>query len=350
MSTTTLRNILGNAYNDIHQAALNSEKYKDSRLEDIFDQRFYIQNNRVQMIADQTLTGYQIVVNGNEIYVSLALYNNPDIIILNSVDHGIHENSRKLFKKETFSTISYLICDNYTLFQIGKNIKDTITVRYKSDYESFYCSTLLFVVDKDVNVNIIEEYESRCSLNNVVNYILNDNSQLNLKTYYKNNLSAQSHCLRTAIVLDNSIFKHTLINENSSKVLDECKIICSPDSQIELKGKIKNSSGLFHSIIQLQADIGVKCDVKLNYRSIIQNDAVISIIPIIDIDKECITEFNIKSLIINKENATKVKVIGGDQYIAEQVLLDETQVKTLMSKRMSRISAVELIKKEFFNF
>jgi len=346
----SVKEFFGNSYTDIKNAMLTSQKYKYASLNELLDQKFHVQDNKVQMIVDQSLSGYQIIVNGNEISVSPDLYNHPSIVILNSIEQGIHENSRKLYKKETFSTISYIACQNYTLFQIGVSIKETITIKYRSEYEAFYNSILLFVADKGISLNIVEEYESRCALNNVVNYILNDNSSVNLRTYYKNHLSAQSYCLRTIIAMDSSKFDHVLFGQGSSKVLDECKIVCSKNSKINLKGKIHSDNGEFHSIIHLFGDANITHDISIDFRIVIQNNSTVTVTPITDVDESTISNFNITNLNCDNNSNFVINELSNDKLYVEETLSFDDKIKNLASRKISKRNKIEFLKRELFNF
>ena len=74
MSTnlTSVKSFLGKYYPELLHSTLQ-EKYKSTGLDSIFEQRFFIQNNKVQMIVDPTAVGLSAVIIGNEIHVSKAL-------------------------------------------------------------------------------------------------------------------------------------------------------------------------------------------------------------------------------------------------------------------------------------
>src|SRR5215471_10709938 len=142
-----VKDFLGKVYTDLNQNIKISDKYKFVGLENFFEQRFLIQHNKVQMIVDHTLSGLAIVANGNEIFVSPELYHHPFVTVTNTIEKGIGESPKKLFSNETFSTLSYLVCQNHTLFRISEDLKAPIYIKYQADYESFYNSVLLFMID-----------------------------------------------------------------------------------------------------------------------------------------------------------------------------------------------------------
>ena len=70
------------------------------------------------------------------------------------------------------------------MFEIVGELEEPIYIRYKSDFETFYNSVIIVNIAEELDVEIVEEYESFCALNSVANYIIQANSKLNLSTFY----------------------------------------------------------------------------------------------------------------------------------------------------------------------
>lgn len=250
MSTNLIqiKAFLGKYYPELAYS-VSQDKYVKSGVSKFFEQRFVIQNNKTQMIVDPQLSGLTAVVSGNEINVSKALYEHEFINVTNSMETGENNNPKSLYTPEVFSTLAYLICQNHTMFEIVGEIEEPIYIKYKSDFESFYNSVIVFKIAESIDVEIVEEYESFCALNSVTNYIIQDNAKLNLSTFYQNTLSAISFCLRNVIVQDSASYSHMLFGKGSSNILDESKIFPHNKSSIELLGCINPGQQEFHSIV-----------------------------------------------------------------------------------------------------
>ena len=107
-----IKSFLGKYFPELHYSA-TQEKYKDTNLDTFFEQRFYIQNNKVQMIIDPVLPGLTAIISGNEIHISKEFYDHPNILISNSLENNNqYSTPRSLYNAETFSTLAYLICQN----------------------------------------------------------------------------------------------------------------------------------------------------------------------------------------------------------------------------------------------
>ena len=96
---------LGKYYTELLYSS-SQDKYKETKLDTFFEQRYYIQNNKVQMIVDPSVVGMTIVVSGNEIHVSKELYDHPNIVINNSLENNQSTNPRNLYSPEIFSTLA----------------------------------------------------------------------------------------------------------------------------------------------------------------------------------------------------------------------------------------------------
>src|SRR5271165_1560335 len=216
INLTPIKAFLGKYYSELNYSSIQ-EKYKNTKLDTFFEQRFYIQNNKVQMIVDPALTGLVVSFCGNEIHISKELYDHPNMVVTNTIENvNQTTNPKSLYNPDVFSTIAYLICQNHTMFQIIGEIDEPIYVKYKSDYEAFYNSVAVFEVVSDVSVEIVEEIESYSALNSVTNYILHPDSNIKLTTFYQNHLSGISFVFRNIIARDKASFEHNLFGKGSS--------------------------------------------------------------------------------------------------------------------------------------
>jgi hypothetical protein len=281
MSTTIIpiKAFLGKYYPELLYSA-SQDKYKNTGLDNFFEQRFYIQNNKVQMIVDPSITGMVVVVEGNEIHVSKELYDHPSVVVVNSLESNQQTNPRNLYNPETFSTLAYLVCQNHTTFQIVGEIDEPIYVRYRADYETFYSSVIVFNISNEVEVEIVEEIESYSALNAVTNYILYPGAKLNLTTFYQNHLSAISFCYRNIIVQDGASYSHMMFGKGSSNVIDENKIHTASGSSSELLGVI-NSDGMdFHSILYVEP-AAPDYKIAVDYRDVLEGKSSVTFFPVI---------------------------------------------------------------------
>lgn len=279
-----VKNYLGKYYSELFYSS-SLDKYKNTELENFFDQRFSIQNNKPQMIIDSDLEGLSIVVFGNEISVSKELYDHQNIVVSNSMENpDAFGNTKSYYNPETFSTVAYLICQNQTRFEITGELDEPIYIKYKSDFETFYNSVLHFVIHNGVDTEIVEEIESYCALNSVSNYTLNNNSRLNLSTFYKNTSAGISFVYRNVNVADHASYNSVVFGKGSSNIIDENKIILHKSSA-ELLG-IRNSCGKnFHSILCVDHK-DTDFSTNIVYRDILHSKSNMTFYPLILGDDE----------------------------------------------------------------
>lgn len=251
MSTNLIqiKAFLGKYYSELAYWA-NQPKYVKAGLDKFFEQRFIIQNNKTQMIVDPMIHGLVVIITGNEIYISKDLYDHEYIEVTNSMENsGANSNPKSLYNPEVFSTLAYLICQNHTMFNIVGEIEEPIYIKYMSDYECFHNSVLVVNVASGIDVEIVEEFESCCALNAVTNYIVQSDARLHLTTFYANNLSAMSFCLRNVIVQESAKYSHILFGKGSSNVLDESKVHANDKSSIELLACINPLQYEYHCVV-----------------------------------------------------------------------------------------------------
>lgn len=277
-SLISIKSFLGKYYTDLKYSC-DCKKYENTELDTFFDQRFYIQNNKIQMIVDSVLLGLAVIISGNEIRISEEFYNHSNIIITNTVEDPIND-IKSLYTPEVFSTIAYLICQNHTLFQIIGEIDEPIYVTYKSDFETFYNSVVIFEISNDLEVEIVEEFESAGALNSVINYILYPDSKLRLSTFYQNNVSGISFIFRNIILQDSARINHILLGRGSSNIIDENKVFTYNNSYSEFYGIINSNNRNFHSILYVYP-VSKNYFVSVDYKDIIYGKSKISFLPVI---------------------------------------------------------------------
>lgn len=275
-----IKTFLGKYYSELNYSSIQ-EKYKNTNLDSIFEQRFFVQNNKIQMIVDPSITGLIAIISGNELHISKELYDHPSIIISNSLENNNqNSNPRSLYNANTFSTVAYLICQNHTTFQIVGDVDEPIYLKYKSDYETFYNSVIVIEVAIGVEIEIVEEIESVSALNSVTNYILQPISKLNLTTFYQNHISGISYFYRNIIAQDDTSFNHVLFGRGSSNVIDENRIQTYHHSKSELLGIVNSNGKNFHSIVCIQPGSG-DYSVNVDYRDILFGKSDITFYPVI---------------------------------------------------------------------
>lgn len=245
---------LGKYYTELAYSAIQ-EKYLHAGLDTFFDQRYIIQANKAQMIVNPAMSGLSVIITGNELQVSKELYENPNIVITNSMElpADLQHSPKSLYTADTFSTIAYLVCQNHTMFHITGELEEPIYVRYSSEFEAFYNSVVVFNIACDLDIEIVEEIESHCAVNVVINYIVQHGAALKLTTFYQNHFSAVSFCLRNVVVREGAKYIHVLFGKGSANVLDENKILAAESSSVELLGCV-SSKQEFHSVIVMNID------------------------------------------------------------------------------------------------
>jgi hypothetical protein len=311
MSTNLIpiKAFLGKYYSELNYSSIQ-DKYKNTNLDTFFEQRFFIQNNKVQMIVDPGLPGLVVSFCGNEIHISKELYDHPNMVITNSIENtNQNANPRSLYNAEIFSTLAYLVCQNHTMFQIIGEIDEPIYVKYKSDYEAFYNSVVVFEIISNISVEIVEEIESCSALNVVSNYILHANSTIKLTTFYQNHLSALSFVYRNIIAQEKANFNHILFGKGSSNVIDESKVLAYNESKTELLGVVNSDGKNFHSVLSVQP-ASENYYVDVDYREVLFAKANVTFFPVIlgqdPLEKAKISVTNITLEEIPSENIEAV--------------------------------------------
>lgn len=270
---------LGKYYPELLYSAAQ-EKYKDTKLDFFFEQRFHIQGNKVQMTVNPAISGLVVEVSGNDIQISKSLYDHPSIIVSNSMETEGLTNPRSQYNPETFSTIAYLACQNHLKFQVLGEIDEPIYVNYKSEFETFYNSVVAFEISNDVDVEIVEEIESQCALNAVTNYVLHPTAKLSLTTFYRNNITASTFVYRHITMQDNSNFSHILFGKGSSSAVDENRVYVYSGANAEFLGVVNSGGKDFHSILYIEP-ASQDYKVSVTYKDILSGNADVSFFPVI---------------------------------------------------------------------
>lgn len=274
-----IKSYLGKYYTELLYAT-SLEKYIGSFIDTIFEQRFIIQDNKVQMIVDPKIEGLRIEISGNEIYISKELFDHPNVVVVNSAEQQSTTNPKSLYNPEIFSTVAYLICQNHTTLQIVGEIDEPIYVTYKCDFERFYNSVIVFDIKENIEVEIIEEIESQSALNAVDNYIIHPSSKLNLTTFYNNRKSASSIKYRNVIAQNNAEYNHMVFGRGSANVVDETKIHAYDGSSSTMYGIINSNQQHFHSIACIET-IGIDYKINIDYRDILYGNSNVTFYPAI---------------------------------------------------------------------
>lgn len=306
MSTNLIpiKTFLGKYYPEILYST-GLEKYKNTGLDKFLEQRFQIQNNKVQMIIDPSLTGLVMVVSGNEIQISEELYDHPNVVVSNSLENASTQttNPRSLYTAEVVQTLAYLICQNHTTLNVVGDLDEPIYIKYKADYETFYSSVVTFEINDEVEVEIVEEIESFSALNAVTNYVLHAFSKLNLTTFYQNNVAGISMTYRNVFVRERATYNHIVFGKGSSDVIDENKIRCASGSTTELLGVVNSAGKNFHSILYVEP---AAHDYKINvdYRDVLYGKANVTFYPAI-LDQQPVNDASIEVSNISLEEIPK---------------------------------------------
>lgn len=277
MSTNLIpvKSFLGKYYPELLYSAAQ-EKYKNSELDKFFDQRFFIQNNKSQMIVDPSLKGFVVIITGNEIHISKEMYDHPSILVTNSLENpNQNSNPRSLYNPETFSTVAYLMCNNHTMFEIVGDIDEPIYVKYRTEYETFYSSIVIFKIAETYSAEIVEEIESHCALNCVTNYILSPSAKLNLSTFYSSNVAAAAFVFRNVMALEGASYSHILFGKGAASVIDENRITSYSGSKVEILGCVNSHQKNFHSVISVHP-AAVSYSLSVNYKNILGGDGNIT--------------------------------------------------------------------------
>jgi hypothetical protein len=277
-----IKSFLGKYFAELNYSAVQ-EKYKSSKLDEFFEQKFHIQNNKTELVVDEALPGLSVLFSGNRIQISKEFYDHPNVLVSNSLENqnSSSVNPKSLYNPEIFSTLAYLICQNHTTIQIIGDIDEPVYVRYSSDFETFYSTVCTFEVSTEADVEIVEEVESRSALNVVANYIAYESASISLSTFYRNTISSTSMMYRNIILQDNSKFNHVLLGKCSQGVIDENRLHTSQNSKSEFLGIIDGSrGGNFHSILYV-TPVSINFDVSVDYRNVVKKDSSVSFFPLI---------------------------------------------------------------------
>ena len=281
----TVKDFLGRYYPELHYSSIQ-DKYRRTRLNSFFEQRFIIPSGKSQIVVDPTLSGLSIIVSGNEICISQHIQDHPNIEIKSFTGtDDLSTDPKNLYNPEIFSTMAYLVCQDHTTCHITGEIDEPIYVKYKTDYENFSNSIVLFEVLDNLSVEIVEEIESVSALNCVINYILHKNSNIKLTTFYQNNISALSFIFRNIITQNDSVFNHFLFGKGSSNIVDENRLFTYMNSSAEFLGIVDSKNKNFHSILCVQpATPETEYNVSIIYKDIVYGKANISFLPVVHDD------------------------------------------------------------------
>ena len=287
MSSTliTIKDFLGKYYPELHYTSIQ-DKYRRTKLNSLFEQRFIIPSGNTQITIDPDLQGLSIIVSSNEIFVSQGVHNHPNIkLSIFKFTDNQPTDPKNLYNSEIFSTMAYIVCQSHTTCYVTGEVDEPIYVKYKNDYETFSNSVILFEVLNGLSVEIVEEIESVSALNCVMNYILHKNSNIKLTTFYQNHISALSFIFRNVITQNDAVFNHFLFGRGSSNIVDENRLFTYMNSSAEYLGIVNSKNKNFHSILCIQpATPETQYNVSVVYKDIIYGKANISFLPVVHDD------------------------------------------------------------------
>jgi Fe-S cluster assembly scaffold protein SufB len=346
-----LKKFLGAVSTDL---ILDSQKYKHTDIEQILEEKFSIQDNKLLFIVDPNLRGYAIETCGNELRISVNLYKCPFIAVINSADEKPQtQPMTDLYNSSIFSTIAYLMCKNHSMFNITQSLDEPIYITHKSNYGTFYNFAVLFSTSDGVRVNIVEEIESKCALNVVSNYVMSKNSVINLATFYNNHRNASSIYYRNIIVQDDSSFNHKLFGIGTYKVIDENRIKFGNRTKINLNGVINSNGKAFNSITTIQSSNNNN-SVHYDYKSVAYEHSKVTIKPLVEVAGVCDVKVSVKNLILNDNSFIMtlplLKIASEDASCFHGVTnstLDENDILYLMSRGMDYAQAKQLLINSF---
>jgi siroheme synthase len=277
---TSVKSFLGKYYPELNYAAAQ-DKYSNTGLDSLFEQRFLIQNNKVQMIVDPGLTGLVATITGNEIHISKEFFDHPGVLVTNSLENpNLLVNPRSYYNPEIFPTLAYLMCQNHITFQIVGEIDQPIYIKYKSDFETCYGSVAFFDISPNIEIEIVEEIESSCAAISVVNYTLQQQAKLHLTTFYQSNISATSMIYRNVTVHEAGIYNHAMMGKGAANVIDENRVVMHHNSIAELIGVVNSANRRFHTLLYIQPTSDVY-SVSVNYKEILQESAKVTFLPVV---------------------------------------------------------------------
>ena len=320
----TIKAFLGKYYPELAVSALQ-DKYLKTGLSKFFEQRFNIQNNKTRMIIDPSLKGLIAIVSGNELIVSQQLHEHEYIDITNSMETGTDQaDPKSLYNSDTFSSVAYLICQNHTMFNIVGETDEPIYIRYTSEYETFYNSVIIVNIAEGIEAEVIEEFESKCALNTVANYVVHPHGMLHLTTFYNNNVSALSFCLRNVIIQESANFTHVIFGRGSSNSLDESKIYANNGSDVVLLACVDPGNHEFHAIINI---LPVSQDYKLllDHRHIVSGSGKATFTPIVAGNLPVDAYTNIGTMVLEDDDiGDTVKILDFVGPITDRAVLTRT--------------------------
>ena len=295
----SVKSFLGQYYTEVYESS-KQEKYKNSGLESLFEQRFIIPNEQHNVTVSNTLYGHVIEITGNKVVVSKALYENEHITVATAANSEV--NPRVLYTPNVFSTLAYLVTNNHLLVSITGPIDDPIYIKIGSHFETFQNTVVVVNIAEDIEVDIVEEVASVSAINGVINYIIGQESVLSLYTFYKNSISSVSALCRHVISRFSSTYNHVVLGKGSAIALDENKLYTYNDSQIMLLGCVDSKKYRFNSILSYHPE-SKDYSIVVDYRAITYDKGLVEFYPLIygqnpnDNATISITEFSIDEIL-----------------------------------------------------
>ena len=274
---SSIKTFLGKYHAELEYSALSS-KYSRTGISKLFSQRFYIQENSPKITVDPAMDGMSLSMHGNEIFISKKLYNNKYFTIKSPASETSIKITKEAYDREIIPSMAYLICKNQCVITISGDLGEPIYVTFKSDFETFYNSVLFLDIPSGVNVEIVEEHQSRSALNTAIAYVVRPYSTLNLFTFYQNNNLATSSCLRTVVVENDATYNHTLYGKGSACIIDENRWCLSDNAIAKSSNYVKSNSHNFHSIFTMISYGNDDHNISINQKHVLDSKGSISFI------------------------------------------------------------------------
>ena len=274
-----VKSSLGKYYPEILKY-LAQEKYKGIGLPTFFEQSFSIQPGPLQMTVDSRLEGMCIEFNGSEVYVSADMYRHPMINIENTMESGVIGNPRAPFDSRIVGTIAYLVCQNHTIIDVVGDPGQPIYIKLSSDFEQFRNSVVTVCVDSQVHVEIVEEVESRAALCSVVKYVLGDQAQLSLTTFYDSRISATSLLYRPVTMSPSSHFYHTMLGNGAAISVDETALRVHTGVVVSIDGCLLCNNTHSHTILTVEPSrSSIDYEISVKMLGLLKHDGKFTVYP-----------------------------------------------------------------------
>lgn len=235
-------------YKEEIEGSFSLNKYAHHNLQLLLPQKYGVNISNPVIIVDTHKPGLWITAIGQKFFISEDLYNSDLIDISDSTD----TNFKKYYTPDVFSTLSYLMCRNLLSIRIKKSLNQPVYINVTSDYELLSGIPLSIELSSNVSVHVIEEISSKSFLIPSLRYTLGPRANLELSTFYKNNIASNSVLYRDITAQRETTVDHTIYCLPSSYILDETLVRAFTNAKVNIdacmSGKHTNT-GLISKIL-----------------------------------------------------------------------------------------------------